>query len=70
MFGTDYEAYIPGRNEILLSTPTGYKAGYLPGSALHNHGGAAGDIDSDSDVDIIESRHNETGVTTDLINFY
>ena len=53
MFGTDYEPYIPARNEILLSTSAGYKAGYLPGSALHNHGGAAGDIDGDGDIDII-----------------
>ena len=53
IWGTDYEPYTPARNEILLSSPDGYKADYLPGPAYFNHGGGAGDIDGDGDVDII-----------------
>lgn len=51
--GPDYHPYEPRRNEILLSGDRGYSASYLPGQASLFHGGAAGDVDGDGDVDIL-----------------
>lgn len=51
--GPDQAPYEPRRNEIMLSGPSGYKVKYLPGPVSLYHGGAAGDIDGDGDVDIV-----------------
>ncbi|MDE2790527.1 MAG: VCBS repeat-containing protein [Paracoccaceae bacterium] len=51
--GPDYEPYEPWRNEIMLSGPDGNKVRYLPGPKSLYHGGAAGDMDNDGDVDIV-----------------
>ncbi len=51
--GPDQAPYEPRRNEILISGPKGYNVKYLPGPASLYHGGAAGDIDGDNDVDIV-----------------
>lgn len=51
--GPDFAPYVLSRNEILLSSPIGYKTKYLPGGQSHYHGGAAGDFDNDGDIDIV-----------------
>lgn len=59
-WGTDYEPYLPKRNEILLSSPEGYKARYLPGSANFGHGASAGDLDNDGDIDLLVTGANNS----------
>jgi hypothetical protein len=60
IWGTDYEPYLPKRNEILLSSPEGYKAKYLPGSANFGHGASAGDLDNDGDIDLLVTGANNS----------
>ncbi|MCY3876726.1 MAG: VCBS repeat-containing protein [Rhodobacteraceae bacterium] len=51
--GPDRPPYEPRRNEIMLSGPGGYKVRYLPGPKSVFHGGAAGDLDNDGDIDVV-----------------
>jgi hypothetical protein len=51
--GPDFEPFEPARNEILLSSPTGYSTSYMNGGASLFHGGAAGDFDEDGDIDVV-----------------
>ncbi|NVK01368.1 MAG: VCBS repeat-containing protein [Oceanospirillaceae bacterium] len=51
--GPDYKPYVPQPNFILMSSDTGYKRIKLPGRKATHHGGAAGDIDRDGDIDIV-----------------
>ena len=51
--GPDSAPYEPRRNEIMLSGHGGYKVKYLPGPGSLFHGGAAGDLDNDGDIDIV-----------------
>jgi len=51
--GPTARPWVPRRNEIMLSSEEGYNVSYLPGPASTYHGGTAGDIDSDGDIDIV-----------------
>jgi len=54
-------------NRILLSEPNGYLFRELPGGSRISHGGAAGDLDRDGDVDIIVANGQQENVQM-LIN--
>lgn len=54
-------------NRILLSEPNGYLFRELPGGSRISHGGAAGDLDRDGDVDIIVANGQQQDVQI-LIN--
>jgi hypothetical protein len=57
----------PQKNEIMLSSKAGYKVRYAPGEKSIWHGGAAGDIDNDGDIDVIASPLlNKLGEMTDI----
>ncbi len=58
----------PQKNEIMLSSESGYKVKYAPGKKSRWHGGAAGDIDNDGDIDVIASPvvNYELGKWTDI----
>jgi len=51
--GPDYKPYIKQNNKILLSNSKGYIVKTLPGPAALHHGGSAGDIDRDGDIDLV-----------------
>ena len=51
--GPDYQPYEKQNNKILLSGDEGYTVQKLPGPTALHHGGSAGDIDRDGDVDIV-----------------
>ena len=51
--GPDYAPHVPYQNEILLSNEIGYETFYLPGEKSLFHGGTAGDIDNDGDIDVV-----------------
>ena len=60
--GPDRAPYEPRRNEVMLSGPGGYKVRYLPGPKSVFHGGSAGDIDNDGDIDILATPGPRNGV--------
>ena len=51
--GPDYAPYVRMRPDILLSQGNEYVVNALPGEPGLFHGGAAGDIDRDGDIDIV-----------------
>jgi len=51
--GPDYKPYVKQPNKILLSADGDYVVKTLPGPKALYHGGSAGDIDNDGDVDIV-----------------
>ena len=73
LFFIQYGPDVQGRgalqkNEVMLSSESGYKVKYAPGKKSRWHGGAAGDIDNDGDIDVIASPvvNYELGKWTDI----
>mgnify|MGYP001302072593 CR=1 FL=1 len=53
------------KNTILLSGQSGYTYSNLPGGSYLSHGGAAGDLDQDGDIDVVVA--NGTNKTVQLL---
>lgn len=51
--GPDYAPHVFQHNEMIISTETEYKHRYMPGGKSLYHGGTAGDLDNDGDIDIV-----------------